>query len=105
VKRGSYIPRSGDITYSSAVSRRALQLFGSAVTQKEECCVRCFHHCLVFSQRFPHLIPSSSWSSSACVMCSSHAHFQLLIWPGCLQGKVSSGRSLQVQEQVSSKCY
>lgn len=35
VKREAYIPHSGDITCSSMVSRRVLELFGSAVTQKK----------------------------------------------------------------------
>lgn len=76
----------------------------SSDSEKDKCRVQ-FPPVLSLFSKASSVIPSSSWSSSACVMCSSHAHFQLLIWPGCLLGRVSSGRSLQVHEQVSSKCY
>lgn len=104
-EREAYIPHWGDITCSSAVSHRGLKLFVQQWLRKGQVPCSRFPPALSLFSKAPSLIPSSSQSSSACVMCSSHAHFQLLIWPGCLLGRVSSGRSLQVHEQVSSKCY
>lgn len=104
-EREAYIPHWGDITCSSAVSRRRLKLFVQQWLRKGQVPCSWFPPALCLFSKASSLIPSSSQSSSACVMCSSHAHFQLLIWPDCLLGKVFSGRSLQVHEQVSSKCY